>query len=77
MSVSKSSLALEIQCPAENHNKNSAAHHCCASFCPLKVPYFSELNLAHISQSSLALIKRDKSEKAVARIQTLFRPPIA
>lgn len=77
MSIPKSSLALEIKCPTENHKKNSSAHHCCASFCTLKVSYLSELNLAHVSQSSLALIKQDQSEKAVARIQTLFRPPIA
>ncbi|WP_341664214.1 hypothetical protein [Vibrio sp.] len=76
--VPDSSLAHEIKCPTENknHSKASTAHHCCAAFCALKEPYLVELKLADTSQSSLALIKPDKSEKAVTRIQTLFRPPI-
>ena len=77
--VTNSSLTHEIKCPADNqsHSKTSAAHHCCAAFCALKEPYLVELKLAGTNQSSLALIKPDKSEKTVARIQTLFRPPIA
>ncbi|WP_205395154.1 hypothetical protein [Vibrio tetraodonis] len=77
--VPDSSLTHEIKCPAENqsHSKTNAAHHCCAAFCALKEPYLTELKLTDTRQSSLALIRPDKSEKAVARIQTLFRPPIA
>lgn len=77
--VTNSSLTHEIKCPVENQNHSitSTAHHCCAAFCALKEPYLAELKLTDTRQSSLALIRPDKSEKTVARIQTLFRPPIA
>ncbi|NOH53181.1 hypothetical protein F0266_09575 [Vibrio coralliilyticus] len=66
-----------IECPKPNHNEAQSSHHCCASVCLLKVPYISGLSLAGTIPTSLALINQDKAEKAVARIQTLFRPPIA
>ncbi|NOJ22125.1 hypothetical protein [Vibrio coralliilyticus] len=66
-----------IECPKPNHSEAQSSHHCCASVCLLKVPYISGLTLADAIPTSLALINQDKAEKAVARIQTLFRPPIA
>ncbi|MER2496322.1 hypothetical protein ABS858_09485 [Vibrio neptunius] len=66
-----------IECPKSNHSEGKASHHCCASVCLLKVPYISRLIFADAIPTSLALINQDKAEKAVARIQALFRPPIA
>lgn len=52
-------------------------HHSCASLCLLKVPCGQSITLKAPLLSALALIHKDDIGKAIIRIQSLFRPPIA
>ena len=59
------------------HEPSSASNHqCCASICLLKMPCAHCITTHSLPISSLALIGQDDNQKAITRIQTLFRPPI-
>lgn len=67
----------QAECPKTDHENNAISHHCCASFCLLKMPFSQAISVTNPIAASLALIGEDEFAKAVSRIQTLFRPPIA
>ncbi|WP_394125726.1 hypothetical protein [Vibrio hepatarius] len=65
------------ECPQTDHGNENISHHCCGSVCLFKMPLSQSVSLTNPLSASLALIGQDIFAKAVSRIQTLFRPPIA
>tara|TARA_Y100001956_G_scaffold82840_1_gene106076 strand:+ start:1362 stop:1682 length:321 start_codon:yes stop_codon:yes gene_type:complete len=65
-----------LECPQQDHSQQQTNHHCCASICLLKMPCAQSMGTHYLPLSSLALIGQDENHKAIARVQTLFRPPI-
>ncbi|MFM2590298.1 hypothetical protein [Vibrio sp. TBV020] len=65
------------ECPKSDHSDQTISHHCCASICLLKTPLAQTVTLTTPLSVSLAPIGQDTFGKAISRIQTLFRPPIA
>ncbi|MGF1749979.1 hypothetical protein [Vibrio cionasavignyae] len=67
-----------ISFTTNSHKLETATQsHCCASFCLLKVPCGQSVTFLNQHRVTRALMPKDEAEKAIARIQTLFRPPIA
>ncbi|WP_225874901.1 hypothetical protein [Vibrio atypicus] len=72
-----SNLIHPLECPKPEHSEQQSSHHCCASICLLKMPCAQTLVSTYSPPASLALIGQDDNQKAIARVKTLFRPPIA
>lgn len=51
-------------------------HQSCSSVCVMKMPFEPTHYALQLAPSSIAPIGQDNIDKAVSRIQTLFRPPI-
>ncbi|HAS63233.1 MAG TPA: hypothetical protein DCS35_12075 [Vibrio sp.] len=71
----------DIDCP-ESERSDPLNHHAkvehqnCSSVCVMKMPFEPVHYALQLAPSSIALIGQDNIDKAVSRIQTLFRPPI-
>jgi len=60
--------------PLNHHAK--VEHQSCSSVCVMKMPFEPVHYALQLAPSSIAPIGQDNIDKAVSRIQTLFRPPI-